>query len=159
MPAGGALRVRQEDRVEHSGGPSQAGVKNRGVRQGVDPVKEDDVVAGQELAQPPEVRRAVLEMEVAQDGNLLHRPSAGRTSRDLVDPRRIGVRPGDLDARPRLGERRRVHRPGDGRHVVAEFDERTCERGEGQDVADRPDRCQGDPHQMALIRRGAVRGP
>ena len=129
------------------------------MRQGVDPVKEDDVVAGQELAQPPEVGRAVLEMEVAQDGNLLHRSSAGRPCRDLVDPRRIGVRSGDLDAHPRLGERRRVHGPGDCRHLVAAFDERARERGERQDVADRPDRCQGDPHQMALIRRGAVRGP
>ena len=86
-------------------------------------------------------------------------PRPAAPCRDLLDPRRIGVRSGDLDAHPRLGERRRVHRPGDGRHLVAAFDERACERGERQDVADRPDRGQGDPHQMALIRRGAVRGP
>ena len=72
------------------------------MRQRVDAVQQHEVVAGQERAQAPVVRLAIGQVEVTQDGDLVHRPAAGRLGRNGRDASRIGMRPGDLDVHARL---------------------------------------------------------
>jgi hypothetical protein len=63
----------------------------------MDPVQQNEVVVGQQLTQAAVMRLAVGEMEVAQDGHLLHRPSFGRVGGDCGDACRVCVRAGDFD--------------------------------------------------------------
>ena len=67
------------------------------MREGVDAVDDDEVVAGQQAEQGTVVRLAIGEMEVAQDRDLVQRPAPGGLGGDGGDPGRVGVRSGDLD--------------------------------------------------------------
>ena len=155
----GCRRGRKEDRVEDGRRPGQPLVQHSGVSQRVDAVKQDEVVAAKQLAQPPEVRLAIGEMEVTQHGDLSHRALLRRFGGRRLDPSRIGVRSGHLDAHARPGKRRAVHRPRDRRHRMAAIDERAGEDRERTDVTGRADRGERDPHQIVAMRRGAMRGP
>ncbi len=127
--------------------------------EGVDAMEQHDVVAGQQLPQAPIVRLAVGEMEVAEDRHLLQRAALGGIGGHAGNPGRVGMRPGDLDADTGLAEGGAMHRPADGRHVVPALDESPRQHREGPNVPGRADRGDRDPHQMAAIRRGAMRGP
>ena len=129
------------------------------MRQRVDAVEQHEVVARQELAEAPEVRLAIGKVEVPQDGDLVHRSPTGGIGGHRVDARRVRVRSGDLDSHAGLRQGRAVHRPGDRGHGVAAIDQGAGQDRERANVAGRADRRERDPHQIAAMRRGAIRGP
>ena len=96
MPGGGALRGGQQDRIEHGGRPAQPGVQGGGMRQRVDAVEQDDVVAGQQLSQPtvgaPRHRRGGSRAAGRPAPSVLCRPRRRRPRRCAPD-RHAGRRP------------------------------------------------------------------
>jgi hypothetical protein len=152
-------RGRQQHRVEDRGRPRDPEVHGGRLGERVDPVQQDEVVSRQQFPQPPVVSLAIGELEVAKDGDLLHRTAFSGACGHAGDPPRIGMRAGDLHLHARLRQGGPVHRPTDRGHVVATLDQASGERGERSHVAGGTDGRQGNPHQIVAIRRGAMRGP
>ena len=142
----GAAR-RQQDRVEDRRGEHEVRVEDRGVREDMDAMDDDDVMAGQQRAQTPVVVLAVGEMEVAKDGDLLEGRPSGDFGRNGGDPSGVGMRAGDLDPHPGLREGGSMDRPADRGHLMAAVDEPPSEEDERRDVPGGADRRQRDPHR------------
>ncbi len=149
----------KEDRIEYGARPGKPVVEHGGMRQRVDAVQQDEVVAGEDLTQAAVVRGPIGQVEVAKHGNLPHRALRGRVGGCGLDPLGIGMRAGELDADPWPRHGRSVHGPGDCGHGMPAIDEGTGQNREGANIARGADRGQRDLHQMVAMRRGAMRGP
>ena len=116
------------------------------MRQGVNAVKQHDVMTGQQLDEAPIVGLPVGEVEVAQYRHLLQRSAPCGVDRHRCDPGRIRVRAGDLDPDAGLSEGGAMDGPADGGHLVPALDEPAGQDRERADVASRADGRDGDPH-------------
>jgi hypothetical protein len=131
------------------------------VGEDVNPVDDDEVVSGQDGAQPLVMGLTVGEMEVAQHRDLVERRTHGRLGSDGCDARGVGMRPGDLDPHAGRRERRAVEWPADRGDLMPATDEAAGQEDERRHVAGGADRGERDAHegQMAAMLRGAIRGP
>ena len=121
---------------------------------------DHEIVAGEQGAEAAVVVLAVGKVEVAQHGDLVHRCPAGRLGRDRRDPRRIGMRPGDLDPHARLRERGTVDGPADGGHLVPALRRVAREDAKGATSPVVPTVASAMRiSQSAAMLRGAIRGP